>query len=287
MVFGFVAPEVEADAIGEGGEFEEGAEVHGGVGEGLGAGEFERLGAVGFDLAGDAFQLGFFEDAAGEFGAAGVEGEGGDLGVVPGAVVVLGFGLVETVFTGEQPVEVIGKPAAHASGVGGGEGFGGFEPTEFLAEVDKEGGVDDADAAAVDAAGNGLSEIEVRVHAGGGVEEPVAQQLSCMSGEALVAGFAVGEGEVGDGLVHAFHGGSVGGGGEAVGIGFAVTADVGEAVGFGGVGPPVGANAHVVVLVSARRRGGFLHDAEGPGGEGFGGFLKEFLEGGGGWRLDG
>lgn len=128
-------------------------------------------------------------------GLAGVEGEGGDLSVVPGAVVVFGFGFVEAVFAGEEPVEEW-KPAAHTGGVGGGEGFGGFKPVELIAEGDEEGGVDDADAAAVDAAGNGLAEVEVGIHAGGGVEEPVAQQFGCMSGEAFVAGFAEGEGEV-------------------------------------------------------------------------------------------
>src|ERR1051325_346627 len=54
-----------------------------------------------------------------------------------------------------------------------------------------------------------------------------------------------------------------------LGIAFAVAANVGQAVLFVWIGPEVRSLAHIIVLVSARRRYGLIHNRKGSSGERF------------------
>ena len=121
--------------------------------------------------------------------------------------------------------------------------------------IDQVAALDDAGAAAIVGAANGLGIAEVGIHPRRLVDEPGAGERGGVLGIPLLAGESPGEPERLRGRTEQARPAAVG---ELLVVRFrispAVAADVGQAVRSGPVGPVVGREARVVVRVAARRR---------------------------------
>jgi hypothetical protein len=113
--------------------------------------------------------------------------------------------------------------------------------TDYFNQVER---VNDTDAAAGKSPVDGLSVLQVRIHAGGIVDKPGTEVARRVVGVFVGAGDFVSGGERGHDQAEADHGAAMLH--EIIGIGHAVALDVG-AVGVGGVGPPVVALGKKVV----------------------------------------
>ncbi len=179
----------------------------------------------------------------------------------------------------------LGEPGLELFAVFGGECFRWFQEGHGIQHLYKGVGVYQAVGASfvVVVARCHLGIFQIGVHAGLFVEEPHAEQFRSLLCVALFSAEVPGEGKGGD---------TVGGGSQTVavqlvqfGVRYAVAVDVGQSVGFGGVGPVVAGLAHVVVLVSAGRSLLLHHHGEGFGIQQTGGFGFQCLVGVGIERL--
>ena len=136
---------------------------------------------------------------------------------------------------------------------------------------------DEADSAAGQAVDYGLGEVEIGVHACGGIEEPDAGELCGLIGVFLLAGIVVREAEGVDLIQHLL---------VAVGvalrdlpfIGFAVDCDPGQLGPFR-IGPAVSGIGDVIVLVFRWTGLGLVHDGGGFVAEHFVGIAQQICEG--------
>ena len=149
-------PEVHADRFAEAREANERFEIKTGVIERLGAREFERLATIGFDLALDAFRRGLSDDVFGIGDAAEMESERDDLHIVPRTVVIFRGRFFAAVFARGDPFVVRREPACHRGGVCGGPSRRARDEGEPIDEIAQMARLENADAASVVYAGNGL-----------------------------------------------------------------------------------------------------------------------------------
>ena len=235
------------------------------VAEGQCAAQFLGLAAVGFYLGEESLGRDGFNEFPGHVVPAGVEGEGDDLCVVGGGVVVLLGGLLAALRTGQYPVEQLVEPGFQLLGVAGGEGFALLQQLHGVEHFDERVAVEHAIATAfaVVEAGNHLGVLQVGIHACLLVEEPHADKLGGLLGVGFVAAEVPGQREGGDasgGIAQAVAVEAV-----QLGVRLSVAIHVGQPVGLRGVGPVVACLAQVVVLVAAGGRLVLHHHAEGLG----------------------
>jgi len=152
-------------------------------------------------------------------------------------VVVLGRSFILAILAGDHPVEVIGEPFFHSGRDLRRESARFFQHGSGHRDFDQVKGVDDADPAAGRNSGDGLGVIQVRIHPRLGIEKEHPEEFGGFGHVAFVSGDLIGGGQCGDGLVQLAHGHPVVA--EDVRIALAVALDVGQAVGRGGIGPPV------------------------------------------------
>ena len=242
-------------------------EVHRAVRERAGAHQLEGLAAVGLDLRSDARGLARLERGARQPRVAREQCQRRDLRVVPGAVIVARTSLLLSDIARAQPLEIGGHPGAHPLPVRIPPVGGALQHADRVHQTDERPRLDDSRAAAFGDARDPLPIAEVRVHPGGGIEEPHPQQLRGARRVFLVVAEVVGERQRSDVTGERAQAGRIVVATD-LGVALTVAADVRQAVRLGGVGPPVRPHAHVVVLIAGGRRALLVHHGERPGREG-------------------
>ena len=239
----------------ERGEVAQCLEIKGGVAERLRSHQFVRLAPVGLDLRGDPPRAGISEHADGEIPAAGHEGQLHDLRIEEGAVVVGGGPLATAGVALEEPVEVVAGPGGDGLVVGGRQQARIVDQRHRIDRIDQIAALDDAGAAAIVGAADGLGEAEVGIHPRRLVDEPRAGERGGVLGIPLLAGEPPGEAECLHGRTQQAYPAAVG---ELRVVRFrispAIAADVGQPVRSGVIGPVVGREACIIVRVAARCR---------------------------------
>ncbi len=134
-------------------------------------------------------------------------------------MIVCCLGLIFSVRTFLQPFREFGEPEFHALPIGVRPCRRAGEQSHGIHCASKAARLDDTDAAALVDPRNVLPEIEVRIHARGGVEEPGAKQERGASGVTLVVSEVPGQREGLRIARHAIHVGVVG---DAIDLGVAL-----------------------------------------------------------------
>ena len=168
---------------------------------------------------------------------AGEVGKGRELDEVGHGVVVLRGGFLAAVLARGHPGAEVGEPLLHAGDRRLRQGALLSEHLHGPGDLGEVQPVDNARWTTGRDAGHRLGVVEIRVHAGGGIEEERPQEFVGFGGVASVAGHESGSGEGRDAVPQRVHRLAVGK--KVVWVRFPVAADVGQAVGLRGIGPPV------------------------------------------------
>ena len=187
-------------------------------------------------------------------------GDGGHLHGPPGRVIVAAPPFVDAVLTMREPLQVLLEPLAHGGLVLGVPGAGLSQELHALDGADQAAAIEDSFGAAGVHVGDGLGVFQVGIHARFRIDEPGIDQAGGALGIAGVVQIKSGGAERKDRVAHGIESRAVGS--EAVGVGLTIAAGVG-AGGVGGVGPPVGGFAVVVVEIEIHALGPLGSD--GPG----------------------
>ncbi len=152
-----------------------------------------------------------------------------------------------------QPFQVLAAPIAHCAAVSGSPGIRGFQQTDSINDESQPRGVNYADVATLGSTGNGLAELQVRVHPGRSVQEPRAQQLSRVGSIRLVVRKVPGQRKSFHRRGHPAEDQPVRLIRPRFRVDSTIAADIGQTVRLLGVRPPVWPEAHIVVLIAAGR----------------------------------
>ena len=150
----------------------------------------------------------------------------------------------DAVLAMREPLQVLFEPPAHGGLVLGVPGAGLSQKLHALNGADQDPAIEDSGGPAGVHVGDGLGVFQAGVHARFRIDEPGIDHARGALGIARVVQIKSGGAEREDRVAHGIESRPVGG--EAVGVDLAVAAEV-RAAGVGGVGPPVGGFAVVVV----------------------------------------
>ena len=281
-ISGAQGPQVRPMRLRNPAEHGESLQVECRVRERAGTDLLARGAAVGADLAGEDAVAIVVEGRPLGGGVFDERRHGGHLHRPPGSVIVAAPPFVDAVLAMCEPLQVLFEPPVHGGLVLGVPGAGLSQELHALNGTDQDAAIEDSGGPAGVHVGDGLGVFQAGVHACFRIDEPGVDHARGALGIAGVVQIKSGGAERKDRVAHGIESRPVGG--EAVGVDLTIAAEV-RAAGVGGVGPPVGGFAVVVVGIEvhafgplgSHRPGAFPHAPVGVGAQAPHGILRPGL----------